>query len=119
LHNSVDTLVKEYNEFAGVDPDYCLNTISPQVVGVVFTMIEVRSDMPISALAPFIKRTGELGLPIFDQKLRENKTMYADAPENGIPVVLRNAINPSQKTVIDELQKFAVEFAKKMGIELK
>lgn len=115
LTRSVRGLVKEYNEFAAhgssaVDP------IVTDFLGVVFTMISIRNGLPISALRPFISQTKQLGLPVFDQHLRENKTIYADAPQYGLPVVLNHTTNASHKEVIQELEGFAEEFALKVGL---
>lgn len=116
LIKSVKGLVKEYNEFAN-HGNSSVNEISPEILGVVFTMISVRSGAPISAQRPFIKQTSALGVPVFDQHLRENKTIYADAPEYGVPLVLFHTTNPSHAEVVRELENLAVEFATKAGLK--
>lgn len=119
LRNSVNDLISQYNEFAALRDGTKTTPINPQILGVLFTMLDIRDGKPISALAPYIERTRRLGLSIFEQQLRENKTIYADAPEDGIPVVLRSTSNSSHKTVIQELQSATVEFAKIMELKLK
>lgn len=116
LRLSVKKLVAEYNDFIAINHTGQLSAISPAILGVVFTMIDVRSGEPIRALRPYIRNTVDLGLPVFDTNLRENKTIYADAPQYGIPVVLVGGSNPTQKTVIDELKAFASEFVAKISL---
>jgi len=48
---------------------------------------------------------------IFTSFLRENKTLYADAPESGIPVVLKK-VKRQQEDVIKEVQNLALEIQK-------
>ncbi len=115
LRRSVHDLVTEYNDFAASHSSPLVAAIDPKIVGVVFTMIEPRSGEPIAALRPFIRRTEELGLPVFHAWLRENKNFYADAPQYGIPVVLLAASNDAQRSVISEIKEFAAEFLNKLG----
>ena len=51
---------------------------------------------------------------MFDSYLRENKTFFADAPEYGIPVVLRQAGRKTQSNVISEIESLVTEFEKKI-----
>lgn len=111
LYRSLTELVTEFNRFADGNGE-----IHPEVLGVVFTMIDVRSGSPISALRPFIRQTEKLGLPVFEQKLRENKTIYADAPQYGIPVSLLSPSNATHRTVVEELNAFKDEFVQKAGL---
>ena len=119
LIKSVKTLVEEYNEFSSVGDSPDVQTIDPKVLGVVFTMIDIRGGDAISALRPFISQTEKLGLPVFEQKLRENKTMYADAPQYGVPVVLNDYSNSTRKDVVRELEVFAEQFIAKSGLQKK
>jgi len=112
LKRSVQQLIEEYNGFADDE-----KSIQPNILGVVFTMIGVTSGDAIAALRPFVKNTEKLGIPAFSQKLRENKTIYADAPQYGVPVSLLNPSSPSHKTVVDELDTFCTQFLEKVGFE--
>lgn len=116
LIRSVNALVEEYNDFTTVSHNESFPKIDPKILGVVFTMIEIRSGDAISALRPFIRQTESLGLPVFEQRLRENKTMYADAPQYGVPVVLNNYSNQTHKGVVEELEQFTDEFVEKVGL---
>ena len=86
-------LVDDYNEYARLGSRDEAYSIEPKIIGVVFTMIQLYDGSPIAAQRPYIDQIRRLGEPVFDSYLRENKTFFADAPEYGIPVVLRQAGN--------------------------
>jgi len=115
LGRSVRDLVTEYNDFAASHGSPAVSPIDPKIIGVVFTMIEPRSGEPIAALRPFIQRTKDLGLPVFQSWLRENKNFYADAPQYGVPVVLLDTANDAQRSVVREIEDFSTEFIAAMG----
>ena len=111
LKASVNKLVTEYNGFCAQldeeDDDY--ETIEPEIIGVVFTMVQFYGGMPINACRQYIDKTKDLGFPVFDNYMRENKTLYADAPRYGIPVVLNYKRNRSDivgeiENIVDELE---------------
>jgi chromosome partitioning protein len=119
LQNHVKALVSDFNEYAAFNSKAAVPKIDPKIVGVVFTMVSPRNGDLISALRPFVKQTEALGVPVFPTKLRENKTVYADAPQYGRPVVLTRYTSPSHKMVVTELETFADEFADKIGLPPK
>jgi chromosome partitioning protein len=119
LTRSIKTLVKEYNDLHKDGDSLSHELISPQVLGVIFTMIDIRNGKPISALDQFIKQPEKLGLFVFEQKLRENKTIYADAPQYGVPVVLSSYSSPTHKDVVNELKLFSKQFIAKSGLRQK
>ncbi|OIJ20792.1 hypothetical protein BKP45_08320 [Anaerobacillus alkalidiazotrophicus] len=45
-------------------------------------------ELEVSALREFIQQVSNQNIPTFETIIRENKTLYADAPESEIPVVL-------------------------------
>ena len=111
LKASVDKLVKDYNDFCAKseDDDKEYRSIYPEIVGVVFTMVQFYGGMPINACRQYIDKTRDLGFPVFDNYMRENKTLYADAPRYGIPVVLnykrsRADIVREVESIVDELE---------------
>lgn len=114
LQRSVDALVGEFNEYAELDKD--VEPISPDVLGVVFTMIQITSGSPISAQQQYISQTKRLGVPTFDANFRENKTIFADAPQNGMPVVLNSYSNHTHSGIVTEIEQFVDEFASKAGV---
>ena len=117
LHRSLNQLVTDYNEFAQLEPDASeIRSINPQILGVVFTMLQFYGGQPIAALRQYIEQTRLLGLPVFDGHLRENKTLFSDAPEEGVPLVLRNIPGDSARRVIDEIETLVTEFQNRLGI---
>lgn len=116
LTRSVNDLVKEFNEYAELKLDEETASIDPEVLGVVFTMVQYRNAEPISALRPFIAQTKNLGVPVFDAQFRENKTLFADAPQDGVPVVLTRQSPGTYATIVEEIEEFVTEFETKLGI---
>jgi len=108
LHRSVRELVKEFNEYVELDEE--VKNISPEIMGVVFTMIQINSGQPISAQRQFISQTNRLGVSIFTNYFRENKTIFADAPQNLMPVVLNYYSNNTHFDVVGEIKTFVDEF---------
>lgn len=108
LHRSVNELVREFNEYANFDD--AGETISPEMLGVIFTMIQITSGNPISAQQQYISQTKRLGVKTFKSFFRENKSIFADAPQSLIPVVLNSYSNPTHSSVVEEIEQFVNEF---------
>jgi chromosome partitioning protein len=111
LRRSLDSLVKEYNEYCDVQDDEDIDKIAPEIAGVVFTMVQYYDNQPIASTRPFIAQTKRLGVKVFNQHIRENKTLYADAPQYGTPVVLTNNY---RKDIVAEVESFVTEFNNKI-----
>lgn len=113
LKNHVDSLVKDFNNYLKDDD----KKINPIFLGVIATMIAVRNDNPISAQQTYIQQLKRNNINIFNSMIRENKTLYADAPEYGIPVVCQR-VSPggTYEQVVLELKNLATEFIRKVGI---
>ena len=104
LKRSLDQLVNSFSE-------YDAEAINPQIMGVVFTMVQVRSGRPIAAQRPFMSNVEDLGMPVFGQWMRENKTLFADAPEYGVPVALGSwRSGRTYRDVVKEIEDFVTEF---------
>ena len=113
LKNHVTSLVNQYNDYVTDESKMA----KPIFLGVIATMIAVRNDEPISAQKVYIQQLKRNGITIFDSKIRENKTIYADAPEYGIPVVCQIVSSGSTYgQVVSELKDLTTEFARKVGI---
>lgn len=112
LQKSVDSLISDFNWYASKDEVHA--EAKPEFMGVVFTMIQITSGHPISAQQQYISQTKRLGVPIFDTMFRENKTIFADAPRNGMPVVLNSYSNNTHSDIVEEIEEFASEFSKKL-----
>lgn len=110
LIRNLKELVGDYNEYAALDLGVKLNPVNPQVLGVVFTMVSFYANQPYSHLRPFIAQTKELEVPVFEQVLRENKTIFSDAPQVGIPVVLNGYDNDTHSRVVSEFEIFVKQF---------
>ncbi|MCX9543208.1 ParA family protein, partial [Vibrio cholerae] len=111
LKSSVEALVEDFNFYAKKDEDF--HEVSPEFLGVVFTMIQITSGKPISAQRQYISQTKRLGVPVFDSVFRENKTIFADAPRNGMPVVLQSYSNNTHSDIVGEIEEFVGEFRTK------
>lgn len=114
LRKHVDSLVREYN-------DCCVGTqrpnAHPEFLGVVATMISVRNGAPITAQKSFINQLKRNGVTVFESMIRENKTIYADAPNEGIPVVMRRGFGTTYSGVVKEWRTLTDEFLERAGIE--
>lgn len=108
LQRSVKDLVKEFNEYAELDDKTA--SISPSILGVIFTMIQITSNEPISAQRQYISQTKRLGVPTMSNYFRENKTIFANAPQSLVPVVLNHYSNNTHSDIVTELEAVVDEF---------
>ncbi|TNI87761.1 ParA family protein [Aeromonas allosaccharophila] len=113
LKKSVESLVNDFNWYASKDKYF--EEVSPEFLGVVFTMIQITSGIPISAQRQYISQTRRLGVPIFESMFRENKTIFADAPRDGVPVVINYYSNQTHSEIVSEIEGFVKEFEEKLG----
>jgi chromosome partitioning protein len=109
LRQRLSALVSDYNRVAGLSHA----EINPTIVGVVFNMVQYASAGPINALRDFLGLPDSIEVPVFSQRIRENKTLFAPAGEQGIPAVL---IPGGNVTVQYELQQLASELLAKIRI---
>ncbi len=113
LKNHVDNLVEQFNNYIEEEDRWA----SPVFLGVIATMIAVRNGEPISAQRVYIEQLKRNKITIFDSKIRENKTIYADAPEYGIPVVCQAvSAGSTYDQVVVELKELTTEFMGKVGV---
>lgn len=110
LQRSLNELVREYNEFIEENEE----RISPKVLGVIFTMIQINSGQPIAAQRQYIAQTKRHGVPVFNNFFRENKTIFADAPQNLMPVVLNAYNNTTHSDVVNEIESLVNEFEQRV-----
>ena len=108
LLRSLRTLVAEFNE------DSRSVTIDPDILGVIFTMIQVLNGRPIGVQRQYM-RADSIAVPVFRSTIRENKTIFGDAPEDGTPVVLRSAVREPYTGIVREMKSLAAEFLKRSG----
>jgi chromosome partitioning protein len=115
LYGNVSSLIKSYNEDARkYSRGRHGSKIAPNVLGVVFTMIEPRSDQPIIAQRTHIEQVRELGLPVFPTTVRDSPTLFATSTPRGVPVVLRDR---GKSPAVAELRRFASEFMDSLRAE--
>jgi chromosome partitioning protein len=115
LRRSLDQLVTDYNDYAQLrSGSEEVEAISPHILGVVFTMMQFYGNRPIAALRPYIEQTRQLGVPVFNEYMRENKSLFADAPQEGVPLVLHN--NPSSRKIVSEIESLVSEFLDRLEI---
>jgi len=117
LMRSIRGLIKDYNDYAALEQGAKEKVISPKIVGVVFTMIQEYAGAPMSAQNAYITKvkTGS-GLPVFKSYIKRNDTLFAEAPQYGVPVVLHGYSNVSHQSVVDGLEEVATEFSSNLGI---
>jgi chromosome partitioning protein len=114
LIKHVGELAKTYNKYANESGSNEWSEISPEILGVIFTMIMLRSQQPISAQAQYIEQVRRSGVPILNSYIRENKTVYADAPELGLPVSIRRVSGQTYRDVQQELVDLTTEVLRKV-----
>ncbi|MGI8383974.1 ParA family protein [Robertmurraya sp. P23] len=107
LIRHIHILKDKYNHHLRQGDANQLTEISPEMLGVVFTMISTNGKKPITIQQEYMRQVRN-DFHIFTSYLRENKTLYADAPESGIPVVLKK-VTRQQEDVIKEIQNLAIE----------
>lgn len=113
LQRSLNQLVSDYNEYAEVDVAKS-ESISPRLLGVVFTMVSYYGGQPISTQRPFIAQAKRLKVPVLDAMVRENKTLFGDAPRYGVPVVLTYQSLGTYGSIVSELEELASEFLRRL-----
>lgn len=121
LIEKVEELVKEYNGYvrASLRKRPGVVEVHPEVLGVVFTMVQIRNGRPIKTNQDFIMRTskkltGDLKVPAFSTTTRFNQGLYADSSSNGTPLAVARNV-PAEVTA--ELRNLADEFLEKLNLE--
>lgn len=109
LKRNLDELILDFNRWVRSEPGDS-REINPQIIGVVFTMIQMYGGQPIQAQRPYIAQTKRLGLPVFDAYIRRNNTVFSNAPEYGVPVALNNFNPGTYRNVVTEIEEFVSEF---------
>jgi chromosome partitioning protein len=116
LQKNVNGLIEDFNEYIAVEKDDGIQEINPVFLGVVFTMVQFYGGQPIATHRQFMNQTKTLGLPVFESFIRENKSLFGDAPVYGVPVVLNTYSNPTHSNIVHELENFVAEFESKLGM---
>jgi len=114
LIRSVDRLIKNYNDFATLDEGEKVSKIEPKILGVVFTMIQEYGGEPMAAQRAFMNQHKTAGLAVYNAYIKRNDTLFADAPQYGVPVVLNRYTSGSHQSVVDGLEEVTNEFGRQM-----
>ncbi|RXF73479.1 ParA family protein [Hansschlegelia zhihuaiae] len=116
LIRNLSDLVRDYNDYAKEGDDH-VEEINPATIGVVFNMIQERSGQPIQAQNTYIQQIRrQSGLYVFERYIKRNDTLFAGAPETGIPVVLNQQSSGTYKSVVNSLEDVVDEFIDQVGI---
>jgi chromosome partitioning protein len=114
LREHVNELTSTYNKYVKDTGNDGFQDALPEIMGIVFTMVSIHNGIPISAQKQYIQQIVNSGVPTWSTQIRENKTIYADAPEYGIPVVLKEVSGKTYESVQEELQGLTDEFLRKV-----
>ena len=109
LKRNLNELVKDYNYFSNkaAETDEMQSDIKPVIAGVVFTMVQYYGSMPISVQRQYISDVRHSPVPVFSAFMRENKTIFAEAPQYLMPVVLDK--KGTRKDIVNELEMIVDE----------
>ena len=88
LQRHISELSSDFNEYVDQRNDLGYHEISPSIMGVIPTMVQIYGGQPISTQSQFINRIKRTGLPVFDSFVRRNHSIYGNAPQYGVPVAL-------------------------------
>ena len=104
----IDYLVRNYGQLLEeFNQDTQSPSVHPEILGVVFTMVQFRSGQPINAQREYMKPRD---IRFFSSMIRDNKTIFSDAPETCIPVVLTGYSQRTYTNIVNELETLASEF---------
>ena len=116
LYRNTFKYAKNYNEYIAQIGEDEFSRIKPKLLGVVPTMLTLYNGAPIQANQHYIDQVKSQGYYLFPW-LRENSSIYAPAPQNGIPVILSSlSVTPTARGVLDELRDMCRNFTEKLEI---
>ena len=79
-------------------------------------MVSKKLDGVISEEDTYIKKVRSSNYMMFRSMLRENKTIHASSPKDGIPAILKKVNGITHKYVKQELEELVDEFIEKVGL---
>lgn len=114
LERNLNELIEEYNYFVEQpsDGNDQFVKITPKIMGVVFTMVQLYGEFPISVQRQYIREVHRSGVPAFKSFMRENKTIFAEAPQYLVPVVVDK--RGSRKDIVKEMENIVTELIEKI-----
>jgi chromosome partitioning protein len=113
LQRNLNELIRDYNYFCEGTSDNSTgqDSINPVIAGVVFTMVQLYDAAPISVQRQYIQEVKHSNVPVFKAYMRENKSIFAEAPQYLLPVVLEK--RGSRKDIVIELEQIVDELIAK------
>ena len=114
LGRQLSELIKNFNDFAQQQSDPKYNQITPSIMGIIPTMVQIYSGRPIRTQSAFIQNMNGTGLPIFTSLIRRNNSTYGDAPQYGVPVVLGSIFGRTKTTAEIEMEELTDEFLQRV-----
>lgn len=109
LRTRITRLVAEYDSVAP-------GPIAPEILGVVYTMIQPTSSGILNAQRISMERLVQIEIPVFRQTIRDNKTAITDAGDTSVPVVLAAERTAAMENLRYELQQLTSEFIAKTRV---
>jgi chromosome partitioning protein len=107
LRRKLSEVVRDYNKVVAS----AAREINPEVLGIVFTMIQYGGVNPIIAMRNYLAEPGRIQMPMFQQTIRENKSLFGTVGEHGIPAVLAKG---ASENAVHELRELTSELAAKI-----
>ncbi|RLC21945.1 MAG: ParA family protein [Deltaproteobacteria bacterium] len=117
LINQLNQLVEDYNDYIRMDDKDSEDVISPQLLGIIFNMVQFYNKRPISASRLHIRQTEQLNLPVFDTYIRENKSLHSDTGQYGIPLALMTPGSDTARDIVNEIETFVDEFQNRLRLQ--
>lgn len=107
--------IKELEEDYNTNLQNTNKEISPKFLGVVCNMVTRRKEGIISTEEQHLSQLKQGNISVFNTMLRENKSVYGDAPKEGIPVAMRK-LNSQYNEINKELDDLVNEFLERLGM---
>ncbi len=81
-------------------------------------MIQEYGNQPISSQRPFINQVKREipGISVFPEYIKRNDSLFAGAPQYGVPVVLHGYNSGSHQSVVDGLEAVTKRFEDALGL---
>jgi chromosome partitioning protein len=117
LVRHIDNLKTRYNNYVNDGPGDWIE-INPRLSGVIFTMINIYSGSPIQTQSVYISQVRRAGYPVFENYIRNNNTLFAESPEDGVPVVLDTEVSGLYLDIRREIETLVDEFIALTGVTL-
>ena len=112
LNAHIEELRRDYNSNIEDKDEY----MKSKLIGVVCNMVSKKLDGVISEEDTYIKKVRSSNYMMFRSMLRENKTIHASSPKDGIPAILKKVNGITHKYVKQELEELVDEFIEKVGL---